>query len=56
MILSIPGILIAITFREFAKAYVAVKLGDDTPRFQGRLTLNPMKHIDPIRTYNDAYS
>lgn len=48
MILIIPGMLIAFTFHEFAHAYVADKLGDKTPRFQGRLTLNPISHIDPI--------
>ncbi len=48
LILSIPAILIAITFHEFAHAWAADKLGDDTPRMQGRLTLNPLKHIDPI--------
>ena len=46
MILSLPAILIAITFHEYAHAFVADKLGDDTPRKQGRLTLNPLKHID----------
>lgn len=48
IILMIPGMLIAFTFHEFAHAYVADKLGDKTPRFQGRLTLNPISHIDPI--------
>ena len=48
LLLSVPGILIAITFHEFAHAYVADKLGDDTPRNQGRLTLNPLGHLDPI--------
>ena len=48
LLLSIPGILIAITFHEFAHAYVADKLGDDTPRRQGRLTLNPLSHLDPF--------
>jgi Zn-dependent protease len=48
MILIIPGMLLAFTFHEFAHAYVADKLGDKTPRFQGRLTLNPISHIDPI--------
>ena len=48
LLLSIPGILIAITFHEFAHAYAADKLGDDTPRSQGRLTLNPLGHLDPI--------
>jgi len=48
MILMIPGMLIAFTFHEYAHAYVADKLGDKTPRFQGRLTLNPIAHIDPL--------
>jgi len=50
LLLSIPGILIAITFHEFAHAFAADKLGDDTPRNQGRLTLNPLGHLDPIGT------
>ena len=48
IILSIPAILIAFTFHEYAHAKVADMLGDKTPRFQGRLTLNPFAHIDPI--------
>ena len=47
-IIMLPAILIAFTFHEYAHAYVADKLGDKTPRFQGRLTLNPIAHIDPI--------
>lgn len=48
LLLTIPGLLIAITFHEFAHAFAADKLGDDTPRLQGRLTLNPLAHLDPI--------
>ena len=48
LLLTIPGVLIAITFHEFAHAYAADKLGDETPRLQGRLNLNPLSHIDPI--------
>jgi Zn-dependent protease len=48
IIITIPAILIAFTFHEYAHAIVADKLGDKTPRFQGRLTLNPISHIDPI--------
>lgn len=48
LLLTIPGVLIAITFHEFAHAWAADKLGDDTPRRQGRLTLNPLSHIDPL--------
>lgn len=47
-ILMIPAILIAFTFHEYAHAIVADRLGDKTPRFQGRLTLNPISHIDPM--------
>lgn len=48
IILKIPAILIAFTAQGYAKALVADKLGDKTPRFQGRLTLNPSAHIDLI--------
>ena len=47
-ILLIPGILLAFTFHEYAHALVAYKLGDKTPKFQGRLTFNPLAHIDPL--------
>ena len=48
LLYTIPGLLVAITFHEFAHAFAADKLGDDTPRRQGRLTLNPLSHLDPI--------
>ena len=48
LLLTIPGVLIAITFHEFAHAFAADKLGDDTPRRQGRLSLNPFDHLDPV--------
>lgn len=48
LFLTLPGVIIAITFHEFAHAYAAYKLGDDTPRMQGRLNLNPLSHMDPI--------
>ena len=48
LVLTIPGVLIAITFHEFAHAFAADKLGDDTPRKEGRLSLNPMDHLDPV--------
>ena len=38
----------AAPLHEFAHALIAVKLGDDTPRLRGRLTINPMAHVDPI--------
>lgn len=46
LLLEIPGVLIALTFHEFAHAFAADKLGDDTPRMQGRLNLNPLSHTD----------
>lgn len=48
LLFSIPGVLIAITFHEYAHAFAADKLGDDTPRLQGRLSLNPFAHLDPV--------
>ncbi|OLC56946.1 MAG: hypothetical protein AUH85_04680 [Chloroflexi bacterium 13_1_40CM_4_68_4] len=41
---------VGITFHEFMHAYVASRLGDDTGRLMGRLTLNPLAHLDPIGT------
>jgi len=46
---AIP-VLLAIVLHEVAHGWVADKLGDDTARWMGRLTLNPIKHIDPIGT------
>ena len=48
LLYTIPGVLIAITFHEFAHAKVADMLGDDTPRMEGRISLNPLSHIDPV--------
>ena len=48
LLLTIPGVLIALTFHEFAHAWAANKLGDETPKIQGRLNLNPLSHIDPV--------
>jgi Zn-dependent protease len=46
--LTLPGIVIGITVHEFSHAFAAYKLGDNTPKAQGRVTLNPLAHIDPI--------
>lgn len=46
-LLIIPGIIIGISFHEFGHAFVAYKLGDSTPKMQGRVTLNPKAHLDP---------
>lgn len=48
LLLTLPGVIIALTFHEFAHAWMANKMGDDTPRNQGRLNLNPLSHIDPF--------
>lgn len=48
LLASIPGVLIAITFHEFAHGFVAYKLGDNTAKNEGRLSLNPLDHLDPI--------
>ncbi|MFA9422031.1 MAG: site-2 protease family protein [Sedimentibacter sp.] len=47
-LLVLPGILLGISIHEFSHGYAAVKMGDDTPRLQGRLTMNPLKHLDPL--------
>jgi len=48
IILAVPSILIASTVHEYAHGWTAYKLGDPTAKAAGRLTLNPLKHIDPI--------
>ena len=48
MLTMLPGILIALTFHEFAHGLAAYAMGDDTAKNAGRLSLDPMKHIDPI--------
>ena len=46
VLLTLPAVLLAISFHEFAHAFAADRLGDTTPRSQGRLSLNPIKHLD----------
>jgi Zn-dependent protease len=48
MLFRIPALLIALTVHEYSHARAAVALGDPTPKFMGRLTLNPIPHLDPI--------
>ena len=48
LILKIPALLLAVTVHEVAHGWVADRLGDPTARLQGRLTLNPLPHIDPM--------
>lgn len=50
IIILAPPILLALTVHEFAHGYVAYRLGDPTAKSLGRLTLNPLKHLDPIGT------
>lgn len=47
-IFAIPSLIIASTIHEYAHAYIATILGDYTSKAEGRLTLNPLSHIDPI--------
>lgn len=44
------GLLLAITVHEYAHAWMANRCGDDTARLMGRLTLNPLAHLDPLGT------
>ena len=46
IIFTLPGVLLALTFHEFAHAYTAYRFGDTTAKHYGRLTLNPLAHID----------
>jgi Zn-dependent protease len=48
LVLKIPALLLAVTVHEVAHAVVADRLGDPTPRAMGRITLNPLPHIDPL--------
>jgi len=48
LLLMVPGLLLAVTVHEVAHGWVAERLGDPTARLAGRLTLNPLSHIDPL--------
>jgi Zn-dependent protease len=50
LLLIAPPILLALTFHEYAHAYAANKYGDDTAKQSGRLSLNPLRHLDPLGT------
>jgi Zn-dependent protease len=50
LLLVAPGFMLAITIHELAHGYVAYKLGDPTAKNEGRLTFNPLSHLDPIGT------
>ena len=49
-LIMMPIVLIALTFHEFSHGFVSTKLGDPTPRLTGRMTLNPLAHLDPVGT------
>jgi Zn-dependent protease len=48
LVLMVPALLLAVTIHEVAHGWVADRLGDPTARLAGRLTLNPLPHIDPL--------
>ena len=50
VIIFIPILFLSIILHEFAHGWVAYRMGDDTAYYAGRLTLNPLKHIDPVGT------
>lgn len=50
LVLLAPGFLLAITVHEFTHGYVAYRFGDPTAKMSGRLTFNPLSHLDPIGT------
>lgn len=50
LFLILPVLFFSIVLHEFAHGYAAYKMGDDTAYIMGRLTLNPLRHIDPIGT------
>jgi Zn-dependent protease len=48
LIYAVPATILTMTLHEFAHSFVSYKLGDNTPKETGRLSLNPCKHIDPL--------
>lgn len=50
LIIIAPGFLLAITVHEYCHGYVAYRLGDPTAKLAGRLTFNPLSHLDPVGT------
>ncbi|MBR7041128.1 MAG: site-2 protease family protein [Clostridia bacterium] len=48
LLIMLPGIMLALSVHESAHGWVAERCGDDTARLMGRITLNPLKHIDPL--------
>ncbi len=56
ILLGLPGILVATTIHEFVRALTSAALGDNYPKSQGRVTLNPIKHFEPIGFLMMLYS
>jgi Zn-dependent protease len=50
IVVQVMALLVAITFHELAHAWVSDRLGDPTPRMEGRVSVNPLAHIDPFGT------
>lgn len=48
ILLTLPAVLLALSVHEMCHGYAAYKLGDPTPKVTGRLSLNPLKHLDPL--------
>lgn len=48
MLVALPGIIIGLSFHEFGHAFTSYKLGDNTPMLDGRVTINPLKHMEPM--------
>lgn len=49
-LLRIPGLLLALSMHEFAHGFAAYKMGDNTAKYNGRLSINPFSHLDPMGT------
>lgn len=50
VLIAVPILALSIAFHEMVHAYIGYKLGDDTAKLHGRISLNPLKHIDPLTT------
>ena len=50
LLVSVPGLLLCLSLHEAAHGYTAYRLGDPTAKNAGRLTLDPLKHLDPVGT------
>lgn len=51
LVVTVPGLLLGLTVHEFMHGYVAMRLGDPTAQRAGRLTFNPISHIDPVGAF-----